>query len=65
MRLLDCAPKSAILRVPYTAEEIDSHEHSGRIWATIVECKREAQELVRAAYERGYWNGKQDTCMGG
>jgi hypothetical protein len=60
MRLLDRAPKSAILREPYTPEEIDEHEHSGRIWATIMECRREAQELVRAAYDRGYWDGKTD-----
>lgn len=69
MRLLDRVPKSAILREPYTVEEIEDHEHSGRIWATIMECRREAQELVRAAYDRGYWDGKhdrdKDTGMGG
>ena len=34
----------AIKGTPYTPEEIDEHENAGRIWATIAECKREAQE---------------------
>lgn len=42
---------------PYTPKEIDEHECAERIWATIAQCKREAQELVRDAWEEGHWTG--------
>ena len=42
----------------YTPEEIDKHEDARNIWATIFECKREAQVMVSEAYDNGYWHGQ-------
>ena len=42
---------------PFTAEEIDHHEDSKRIWATVAQCKREAQEACQSAWGDGYWKG--------
>ena len=50
----------AIKGTPYTPEEIDEHENAGRIWATIAECKREAQETGRQLWDDGYWAGVHD-----
>ena len=44
----------------YTPGEIDKHEDAANIWATIARCKQEAQEMVRDAYDKGFWDGKED-----
>lgn len=46
---------------PYTPEEIDKHEYAERIWATVAECKREAQELCQQAWGDGHWKGQHDN----
>lgn len=45
---------------PYSPEEIDAQDNAGRIWATIMAIKMEAQQAVRDAYDRGYADGKFD-----
>ena len=45
---------------PYTVEEIDQHENASRIWATIAQCYREAQEEGRKLWGDGYWAGISD-----
>lgn len=45
---------------PYTIEEMDAHENSSRIWATVTAIKVEAQEAVRGAYDNGYRDGLYD-----
>lgn len=52
--------RQAIKGTAYTPEEIDNHEYAENIWATIASCKREAQEMVRDAYDKGFWDGKED-----
>jgi len=42
---------------PYAAEEIDKHDNAARIWATIYQCKVEAQD----AYKKGYGDALWDT----
>ena len=46
---------------PYTLEELDAHENSGRIWATIAECKREAEELSKRYWSLGFWMDDTET----
>jgi hypothetical protein len=58
MKLLNAVDSKAGEKgTPYTPKEIDAHEYSERIWATIAECKREAQELSRKTWDEGYWAG--------
>lgn len=64
MKLLSQVNEMKALRVePYTAEEIENHEYSERIWATVAECKREAQEACRNAWSNGYWAGRHDRDL--
>ena len=42
---------------PYTPDEIDGHDNAARIWATIAQCKEEAQD----AYKKGYGDALWDT----
>ena len=52
MKLLNAVDSKAGAKgTPYTPKEVDAHEYSERIWATIAECKREAQELSRKTEE--------------
>lgn len=46
--------KAALKGKPYSPQEIDAHECSDRIWATIAQCKQEADMAVREAWEKGY-----------
>jgi len=61
MKYLNRRPKPEYLKhEPYSIEELDNHEDSFRIWATISAIKDEAQEAVRDAYDRGYADGVYD-----
>jgi hypothetical protein len=51
-------PVQSLSYKPYTVDELDEHLDSYRLWATVSEIKREAQEAVRDAYDRGYTDGK-------
>jgi len=42
---------------PYTPEEVDKHDDAGRIWATIAQCKKEADAACKQSWEDGYWLG--------
>lgn len=53
-------PASSYNSHPYTVEEIDAQDNADRIWATIAEIRREAQEQIRKAYDNGYADGKFD-----
>lgn len=55
IKYLNCnvAPQ-AYKSKPLTVEEIDEHTDSGRIWATILAIRLEAQQECRTAYERGF-----------
>ena len=58
MKMFEQVNISAAMKgTPMSAKEIDDHENCNRIWATIVECRREAQELVRESWQLGYWDG--------
>jgi len=50
-------PIKATLASPLTIEEIHAHEDAERIWATVAEIRREAQEAWRKAWDEGYWEG--------
>lgn len=64
MKILSMVNVPEALRgTPYTPEEINNHEDSKRIWATIAECKREAQEACRNAWSNGYWAGRHDRDL--
>lgn len=64
MKLLNAVDSKAGEKgTPYTPKEIDAHEYSKRIWATIAECKREAQELSRKTWDEGYWAGVHDRNL--
>jgi len=61
MRYLKRQPPPESLKLePYTVDEIDEHEDSFRIWATVSAIKDEAQLAVRDAYDRGYADGVYD-----
>lgn len=61
-RLLNAKPKVTYLNSePYSPEEIDALENSGRTWATLVELRREAQEEFRRSYDNGYRDGRFDA----
>lgn len=60
MKLLNSVNYQDTNSTPYTLEEINAHEDKDRIWATIAECQREAQDAFREIWDRGYWAGKHD-----
>lgn len=60
MKLFRAATDRPVKGIPYTPEEIDKHEYSERIWATVVECQRKAQEECQKAWDNGYWAGVHD-----
>lgn len=61
MKLLTLVSDNALSKAkPLTAEEINAREDSERIWATIAQCKLEAQEQCRSVWEDAYWKGKAD-----
>jgi len=47
-------PTTAVLKEPYSVEEIDNHPNADRIWATI-KAVREFAESV--GYDEGYSGG--------
>ena len=58
MKLLNSVnDKLALNGEPYTADEINNHDNAARIWATIAQCKEEAQD----AYKKGYGDALWDT----
>lgn len=62
MKLLNRINERAALKgEPYTPQEIDKHEDAERIWATIAQCKQEAQESVREAWDNGHWAGSHEA----
>ena len=68
MKLLNAVSLTHIKAEPYTSEEIDNHEYADRIWATIAQCKREAQDACEKAWSDGYWAGVHDrehSSLGG
>lgn len=47
-------PYQALVEEPMTVDEIDQHEDSGKIWATILKAKKEFwEDGYRAGYEDG------------
>ena len=61
MKILDSINlRLAFKGKPYTPVEIDEHESAERIWATIAECRREAQEAGQKLWDDGYWAGVHD-----
>lgn len=65
MKLLNCVNEVEALKgKPYTAQEIDNHEDSKRIWATISKCKQEANELGREMWSKGNWDRERSLKFG-
>lgn len=61
---LKCHPHPEYYEIkakPYTIEEIDSMPDRGRMWATIMQIRMEAQEACNRARELGYDEGISDA----
>jgi len=46
---------------PYAPEEIDDLPNKGRVWATILAIRLEAQEACNRARELGYQEGRKSA----
>ena len=65
MKLLSCVNEVEALKGrPYTKEEIDNHEDSNRIWATVSKCKQEANDLGREMWSKGNWERDRSVRSG-
>lgn len=57
MSLLTAAPLPEAYRAsPMTVDEIDAHPFAARIWATILEVRRQAEDVEEANREMCYTN---------
>lgn len=59
---LKCRPSGDYHKyAPYTIEEVDDLPNAGRVWATLMEVRREAQEACNRARELGYQEGRRSV----
>jgi hypothetical protein len=60
MKLINSVNESLALKgTAYTPDEIDKHDNAARIWATIAQCREEADSAYKKGFDDCLWFSKR------